>query len=115
METKDIMKFLKLNDKENLEKLIDATSDLDVEEIIEYSVLNDDVDNSTLDLILNKMEEERILPDQMFMFKILSDGKLKQLIRNNEWSDQFKFNVIFSKYRSRKMKRMIKDLMNIKY
>lgn len=94
----------------NIDLLLDLHIKYDINDLIQYAILTDEITSDTLEHILNKVGDNK--PNENFIIDILNGELLEDLIVEGLFTDQLKFNVLFDQYRkSKKVKESIKNIM----
>lgn len=100
------------NDIKSLEILFDLHIKYNINDLIQYVILDDETTSDTLEYIFNKLGDDK--PNEEVIIDILTGGLLEDLIMEGSFTDQLKFNIIFAQYKkSKKVKEAIKYLMNL--
>jgi len=98
------------NNIEEIDRLLDLSVGYDIEDLLHYAIMDDEITSDTLDHILEVLGDKK--PDEGVILDILKGDVLEDLIKEGLFTDQYKFNILFNHYRSRKIKDAVKNIMS---
>jgi hypothetical protein len=97
------------NNIEEIDRLLALSVEYDIEDLLSYAIMDDEITSETLEHILEVLGDSK--PDENAILGILKSDVLEDLIKEGLFTDQYKFNVLFNQYRSRKIKEAVKNIM----